>query len=83
MSNKTELQMIIKRKGILNNQIADLIAFNNEWKKTYTLDEIESWIKCKVSEYPSTLRNMRTTHLHKELIILEDGEHETIIIQLM
>jgi len=78
---KTELQPVIKRKGILNNSIFDLIAMHNEDKVIYTLDEVASYCKGKMSEYPSTLENAIFSELSNEVIIMENGKDITLIIK--
>jgi hypothetical protein len=81
MENKNEFQVSIKKLGILTNDIFRLIAFNNEDKDSYSLQEIYSYLKIKKSEYPAHLRNMKLVHLENEIVIMEDGESTTLIIQ--
>lgn len=78
---RTELQPVIKRKGILNNELFNLIAVHNENKIAYTLDEINSYCKGKRCEYPSTLENAVFSHLSNELIVMENGQDITVIIK--
>jgi hypothetical protein len=81
MKKRTELQPIIKREGILNNCLCTLIAFHNEDKGTYTLQEILGYCKGKISEYPATLKNIILTNMEDELVIMEDGQNISIIIK--
>lgn len=76
-----ELQPIIFKKGILNNELFNLIAFNNEGNKEYNLEEIKSYCECKVCEYPNTLKDAKFTHVSDELIIMENGKDVTVIIR--
>lgn len=78
---KTELQPIIKKRGIMNNDMFNLIAMHNEGKCTYTLNEIHSYCKGKICEYPNTLENSTFSHLSNELIIMENGKDITLIIK--
>jgi hypothetical protein len=78
---KTELQPVIKREGILNNSLCSLIAFHNEGKGTYSLQDILSYCKGKIVEYPNTLKNIMLTIMEDELIVLENGEHISICIK--
>ena len=78
---KKELQMTIKKNGILNKFVCDLIATYNEGGGSYTLQEINAILKGKRVEYPNTLKNLNTTHLGDEIIISEDGENVSLIIE--
>lgn len=78
---KKELQMTIKRKGILNKFVCDLIADYNEGEGSFTLQEINAILKGKRIETPHTLRNLSTIHLSNEIIISEDGENVSLIIE--
>ena len=78
---KKELQMTIKRNGILNKFICDLIASYNEGKVSYTLQEINAILKGKKIEFPHTLENLSTMHLGNEIIISEDGKEVSVIIE--
>ena len=77
----TELQPIIKRRGLLNNDLFGLIAIHNEGKASYSLGDITSYCKGKMSEYPSSLKNAVFTHLPDEIVIMENGKDITLIIQ--
>jgi hypothetical protein len=79
--NPTELQPIIKKAGILNTDIFNLIAYHNENKGHYTLSEIHSYLKCKIAEYPSTLKSIVITRLYDEIVIKENGEDTNLIIK--
>jgi hypothetical protein len=78
---KKELQMTIKRKGILNGFICELIASYNEGKGSYTLQEINAILKGKKIDFPSTLENLNTMHLDNEIIISENGKDVSVIIE--
>jgi len=79
---KINYEVSIKRNGLLNNDLFKLIAYNNEGKADYTLGEIESYLKCKVTEYPATLCKMVVLGLEDELVIMEDGENITLKIRI-
>jgi len=78
---KKELQMTIKRNGILNPFICNLISSYNEGKVDYTLQEVNAILKGKKIEFPNTLENLNTIHLGNEIIISEDGKEISIIIE--
>lgn len=79
---KVNYDISIKRNGLLNGDIFKVIAYNNEGKKEYTFGEIESYLKCKIAEYPATLSNMVLLGLEDELVIMEDGENITLKIRI-
>lgn len=81
MENKNEFQVSIKKLGILSNDVFRLIAFNNEGKDSYSLEEIHNYLRIKKSEYPAHLRDMKLVQLGDEIVIMEDGESTTLIIQ--
>jgi hypothetical protein len=76
-----ELQMTIKRKGILNNFLCELIGSYNEGKVNYTLQEIDAIIKGKKIDFPSTLEKLGTLHLGHEIIVLENGTEVSVILE--
>lgn len=78
---KKELQMTIKRNGILNRFICDLISAYNEGEVVYTLQEINAILKGKKVELPNTLKKLNTLHLGDEIIVSEDGENVSVIIE--
>lgn len=78
---KTELQTMVKKRGIMNNDIFNLIAMHNEGKVTYSLNEVASYCKGKMCEYPNTLENAIFSELSNELIIMENGKDITLIIK--
>lgn len=78
---KKELQMTIKRNGILNSFVCSIIANYNEGNVSYSLQEINSFLKVKALELPHTLKNLNTMHLGNEIIVSEDGENVSIIIE--
>lgn len=78
---RTELQPLIKKRGIMNNDIFNLIAMHNEGKVNYTLNEIASYCKGKICEYPNTLENAVFSHLSNEIIIMENGKDITLIVK--
>jgi hypothetical protein len=78
---KKELQMTIKKSGILNRFICDLISSYNEGKGSYTLTEINAILKGKKIEFPHTLENLSTIHLGDEIIISENGKDVSVIIE--
>lgn len=78
---KKELQMTIKRNGILNKFVCELIGSYNEGKGSYTLQEINAILKGKRIEFPHTLEKLNTMHLGDEIIISEDGENVSVIIE--
>lgn len=78
---KTELQATIKKRGILNNCLFELIAYHNEGKGTYSLQDILSYCKGKRVEYPATLENMMMAISESEFTLMEDGENITIIVK--
>jgi hypothetical protein len=79
---KINYEVSIKRNGLINNDLFKLIAYNNEGYQQYTLDEIESYLKCKIAEYPATLSKMILLGLEDELVIMEDGENITLKIRI-
>ena len=78
---KKELQMTIKRKGILNRFVCDLVSNYNEGGGSYTLQEINAILKGKRIEFPSTLEKLSTIHLGDEIIVSEDGDNVSLIIE--
>ena len=78
---KKELQPIIKKRGILNNSLIEIIACNNEGKVEYSLHDIAGYCRGKISEYPNTLENAIFSELSNELIIMENGKDITLIIK--
>jgi hypothetical protein len=78
---KKELQMTIKRNGILNTFICNLISSYNEGKVDYTLQEVNAILKGKKIEFPSTLEKLNTLHLGSEIIISENGNDVSVIIE--
>lgn len=78
---KKELQMIIKRNGILNKFLCDLIGSYNEGKGSYTLQEINAILKGKRIEFPHTLERLSTMHLANEIIVSENGNDVSLIIE--
>jgi len=79
---KINYEVSIRKNGLLNGDIFKLIAYNNEGREQYTLNEIESYLKCKISEYPATLSKMILLGLDDELVIMEDGENITLKIRI-
>lgn len=78
---KKELQMTIKRNGILNKFLCELIGTYNEGKVDYTLQEINAILKGKKIEFPHTLEKITTLHLANEIIISENGKDVSVIIE--
>lgn len=78
---KKELQMTIKRNGILNTFICNLISSYNEGKGDYTLQEVNGILKGKKIEFPSTLEKLSTLHLGSEIIVSENGKDVSVIIE--
>ena len=78
---KKELQMTIKRNGILNTFICNLISSYNESKEDYTLQEVNAILKGKKIEFPSKLEKLNTLHLGSEIIISENGNDVSVIIE--
>jgi hypothetical protein len=79
---KVNYDVSIKKNGLLNYDVFKVIAYNNEGKQEYTLGEIESYMKCKIAEYPATLSKMIMIGLEDELVIMEDGENITLKIRI-
>lgn len=79
---KVNYDVSIKKNGLLNGDVFKVIAYNNEGKQEYTLGEIESYMKCKIAEYPATLSKMIMIGLEDELVIMEDGENITLKIRI-
>jgi len=78
---KKELQMTIKKNGILNSFICSLIGSYNEGKVDYTLQEVNAILKGKKIEFPHTLEHINTLHLGSEIIISENGKDVSVIIE--
>lgn len=81
MTKRTNLQPTIKKRGILNNSLFELIAYHNEGKGTYSLQDILSYCKGKRVEFPSTLENMIMAISESEFTLMEDGENVNLIIK--
>jgi hypothetical protein len=81
MTKRTELQATVKKRGILNNTLFELIAFHNEGKGTYSLQDILSYCKGKRTEYPNTLENMIMAISENDFTIMEDGVAVNLIIK--
>jgi len=82
MSNKINYAVSMRKQGLLNFDIFKVIGYNNEGKRDYTLHEIESYLVCKIAEYPASLSNMVVMVLDGELNVMEDGENITLKISI-
>jgi len=78
---KKELQMTIKRNGALNEFICNIIGVYNEGKEHYSLAEIGAILKGKKINMPNTLKNLNILHLGNEIIVSENGEDISVIIE--
>ena len=78
---KKEFQMTIKRSGSLNEFICRLVAQNNEGEVLYTIQEVAAILKGRKVVTPYALEKLNIMHLGHELIISEDGENVSVIIE--
>lgn len=79
---RKKYRLIFEKKGDLNYNICDLISHHNAGKQYYSMSDIEIILRGKQAEYPSLYRNLSITHMGDELIVSEDGENVTAIIQI-
>ena len=78
---KKELQMTIKRNGVLNEFICAIIGVYNEGKEHYTLAEISAMLKGRKITMPYALEKLSIMHLGNEIIISENGNDVSVIIE--
>ena len=79
---KKQFQIKAYRSGILNTSLMDIISkHNGSIEHDITLDDIHGYVKCKKTEYPATLEKMITEIVMNELVIIEDGENVTLIVE--
>jgi hypothetical protein len=78
---KKELQMTIKKDGSLNEFICRLVGQNNQGDVSYRLQEVAAILKGRKVITPYALEKLNIMHLGHEIIISEDGENVSVIIE--
>jgi hypothetical protein len=73
--------MTIKKDGSLNEFICKLIGQNNQGDVSYTLQEVTAILKGRKVITPYALEKLNIMHLGHEIIISEDGENVSLIIE--
>lgn len=81
---KTRLTVDYFKSGDLNNYVAGLVAYSNGNDKNITIKDVHGYLKCKQSELPATLKNMKVTldETNHTIAICEDGENLNCVIEM-
>lgn len=78
---KTELSIIFLRPGLLNKDIANVAALNNEGSNQFLLNDIAGYIICKASEFPFTLGKLKVVVKKNKINVMENGTDQTVILE--
>lgn len=80
---KTQFQVNVFQSSFLLSEIMEIIANYNENPEYCGIDleDIQGFIKCKKIKYPSSLKKTITEIVMDELVVMEDGENVTFIIE--
>lgn len=77
---KTEFQIKIYKPTVLLSSLTDLISeHNSSERKDLNLEDINGYIRCQ--SYRFAMPNLITEVLMDELVVMEDGENVSFIIQ--
>lgn len=80
---KTQFQVKVFQSSFLLSEIMEIIANYNQHPEFCSMDieDIQGFIKCKKIKYPSSLKKAITEIVMDELVVMEDGENVTFIIE--
>lgn len=77
---KTEFQIKIYKPTVILNSLTDLISeHNNSERKELNLEDINGYIKCQ--SYRFSMPKLITEIIMDELVVWENGEDVSFIIQ--
>lgn len=78
-----QFQINVFRSGFLIGELMGIIANHNGHPEFCQIDleDIQGFIKCKKIEYPSSLKRVITEIVMNELVVMEDGENVTFIVE--
>jgi hypothetical protein len=77
---KTEFQIKIYKPTVILSSLTDLISeHNNSKRKELNLEDINGYIKCQ--SYRFSMPKLITEIIMDELVVMEDGENVSFIIQ--
>jgi hypothetical protein len=78
---KTQLTITFYKPGVLNKYAAVIAALNNEGSYQFSITDLCGYMTCKVSEYPFILKSIKVELKKNQLVIMENGVDQNILIE--